>query len=106
MKTHPLRGEEILANIRDFDGCLSGVKHHHEHYDGSGYPDGLKGENIPIIPGIIAVADAFDAIISDRPYRKGIPKESAIQEICAFSGVWFNPKVAQAIAVLYEQGEI
>jgi len=106
MKTHPSRGAEILANIHDFEGCVAGVKYHHEHYDGSGYPEGLKGESIPIIPAIIAVADAFDAMTSDRPYRKGISKESAIREISVFSGVWFNPKVARAVEVLFEQGEI
>ena len=106
MKTHPTRGAEILANIRDFDGCIDGVKYHHEHYDGSGYPEGLKGEEVPIIAAIIAVADAFDAMTSDRPYRKGIDKEIAIREIASFSGVWFNPKVARAIEALFEQGEI
>jgi HD-GYP domain-containing protein (c-di-GMP phosphodiesterase class II) len=106
MKTHPSRGAEILANIRDFDGCVVGVRHHHEHYDGSGYPDGLVGENIPLIAAIIAVADAFDAMTSDRPYRKGINREAAIREIGAFSGVWFNPKVVTGIRALFELNEI
>lgn len=106
MRTHPVRGAEILANIRDFDGCVAGVKHHHEHYDGSGYPDGLKGDAIPVIPAIIAVADAYDAMTSDRPYRTGFGKERAMAEIRAYSGVWFDPKVAQAVEALYECGEI
>ncbi|MBF0386348.1 MAG: HD domain-containing protein [Candidatus Omnitrophica bacterium] len=106
IRTHPSRGAEILANIRDFDGCVAGVKHHHEHYDGSGYPDGLKGGDIPIIAAIISVADAFDAMTSDRPYRKGFSKESAMIEIRKFSGVWFDPKVTEALEALYEHGQI
>jgi HD-GYP domain-containing protein (c-di-GMP phosphodiesterase class II) len=106
IRTHPKRGAEMLAAIRDFDGCVAGVRHHHEHYDGSGYPDGLKGEDIPMIAAIIAVADAFDAMTSDRPYRAGFSKERAIREIHEFSEVWFNPKAVKAIEALYEQGEI
>ncbi len=106
IRAHPLRGAEILANIRDFDGCVAGVKHHHEHYDGSGYPDGLKGEDIPVIAAIIAVADAYDAMTTDRPYRDGFGKEHAIAEIRDYSGVWFDPKVARALEALFEQGEI
>ncbi|NTV30184.1 MAG: HD domain-containing protein, partial [Candidatus Omnitrophica bacterium] len=69
MKTHVVRGSEILAPIKDFEGCIAGVKFHHERYDGSGYPEGLKGDDIPLIAMIIAVADTFDAITTDRPYR-------------------------------------
>ncbi len=106
MKTHPTRGADILASIKDFEGCILGVKHHHEHYDGSGYPDGVKGESISTIASIISVADAYDAMTSDRPYRKGFSKERALKEIGEYSGVWFNPRVSLAVESLYEQGEI
>lgn len=106
IRTHPLRGAEILANIRDFDGCVAGVKHHHEHYDGSGYPDGLKGGDIPVIAAVIAVADVYDAMTSDRPYRKGLNNEHAITEIHNYSGVWFDPKVVRAFEALIDQGDI
>jgi HD-GYP domain-containing protein (c-di-GMP phosphodiesterase class II) len=104
MKTHSVRGAEMLAPIKDFEGCIAGVKHHHEHYDGTGYPDGLKGEDIPLIAAIIAVADTFDAITTDRPYRKGKTKEHAIDEIRRLTGTWFHPKAACALIELYEKG--
>ncbi|MBF0486287.1 MAG: HD domain-containing protein [Candidatus Omnitrophica bacterium] len=106
MKTHSTRGAEILLPIRDFEGCIDGVKHHHEHFDGTGYPDGLKGDDIPFIAAIIAVADALDAITTDRPYRGGMSKEHAIQELVRLSGVWFHPKPVQAAVELYEKGMI
>lgn len=106
MRTHPVRGAEILSAIKDFEGCIAGVKYHHEHYDGSGYPEGLKGDAIPIIASIIAVADAFDAMTTDRPYRKGFSKEKAVQEIRSFSRTWFDPRVVQSIESLYAQGEV
>ncbi|MBF0619223.1 MAG: HD domain-containing protein [Candidatus Omnitrophica bacterium] len=106
MRTHSVRGAEILAPVRDFDGCTAGVRHHHEHFDGSGYPDGLKGEEIPMIAAIIAVADTFDAITTDRPYRQALPKEHAIGEIRKYSGVWFHPDATKALIDLYEQGQI
>ena len=104
MKTHAARGAEILSSVKDFEGCISGVKHHHERYDGSGYPDGLKGDNIPLIASIIAVADTLDAITTDRPYRKGKSKEHAVDEIRLLTGTWFNPKPAQALIELYDRG--
>jgi HD-GYP domain-containing protein (c-di-GMP phosphodiesterase class II) len=106
MKTHVTRGAEIMAPIKDFEGCIAGVKYHPERYDGTGYPEGLSGENIPMIAAIISVADVFDAITTDRPYRKGQTKEYAIGEIRRLTGVWFNPKPAQAMIDLYEKGLI
>jgi HD-GYP domain-containing protein (c-di-GMP phosphodiesterase class II) len=106
MKTHSKRGADILSPLADFEGCVAGIRHHHERYDGSGYPDGLKGEDIPIIAAIIAVADTFDAMTTDRPYRAGHPKEHAFHEIRTCSGVRFNPRVVDALVVLYESGEI
>ncbi len=106
MKTHTTRGAEILSPLTGFEECINGVKYHHERYDGSGYPDGLKGESIPMIAAIIAVADTFDAITTDRSYRKGLSKEIAITEIQKYSGKQFNPKPVQALVELYRKGEL
>jgi len=106
MKQHTLRGVEILKHIPEFEECLDGVKYHHERYDGTGYPDGLKGEEIPMIAAILAVADTMDAMTSDRPYRKGLSKEVAISEIKRNAGIQFNPVVVRALLELYEQNKI
>lgn len=106
MKTHTTRGAEILKPLTEFTQCLDGVKYHHERYDGNGYPEGLKGDNIPMVAAIIGVADAFDAITTDRSYRKGMNKEVAIAEIKANIGKQFNPLPAQALIELFERGEV
>jgi HD-GYP domain-containing protein (c-di-GMP phosphodiesterase class II) len=81
MKKHPLIGANILSMIDEFHAPILGVKYHHEHHDGSGYPEGLKGEKIPLIAQIISVADTFDAMITERPYRHGLSKEEAARLI-------------------------
>ncbi len=106
MKTHAQRGADILSSLTDFEGCMSGVKHHHEKYNGSGYPDGLKGDDIPMISSIISVADTFDAITTDRPYRKAHAKDYAINEIKKYAGTWYHPLPAAAMIALYEDGMI
>ena len=106
MKTHTTRGAEILSPLTGFEECINGVKYHHERYDGAGYPDGLKGESIPMIAAIIAVADTFDAITTDRSYRKGLSKEIALAEIQKYSGKQFNPRPVQALVELYHKGEL
>ena len=106
MKTHTSRGAEILSSLTGFEEVINGVKYHHERYDGKGYPDGLTGENIPMIAAIIAVADTFDAITTDRSYRKGLSKEVAIGEVQKFSMKQFNPKPVQALFELYNKGEL
>ncbi len=106
MKTHTTRGVEILAPLTGFEECISGVKSHHERYDGGGYPEGLKGEAIPMVAAIIAVADTFDAITTDRSYRKGLSKEIAILEIQKNACKQFNPKPVQALVELYNKGEL
>lgn len=106
MKQHTLRGIEIVKHITEFKECLDGIKYHHERYDGKGYPEGLKGEAIPMPAAIIAVADTYDAMTSDRSYRKGLPKETAIAEIKKNSGVQFNPVPVRAMVELFEAGKI
>lgn len=106
MQEHPLIGVTILEPIKELEESIKGVKFHHERYDGSGYPEGLKGEAIPLIAAIIAVADAFDAMITDRPYRKGLSEKEAIEEIKRESGRQFDTRVAGALVQLYEEGSI
>ncbi|MBN1852750.1 MAG: HD-GYP domain-containing protein [Pirellulales bacterium] len=79
IKSHPDLGWDILSELTQLHSALPGVVHHHEQYNGSGYPDGLKGEEIPLDGRIMAIADAFDAMTSDRPYRPGMPNEKAIE---------------------------
>lgn len=106
MKNHTLKGLEILKPLTGIEECKKGVKSHHERYDGKGYPDGLKGESIPMIAAIIAVADAFDAMTSDRPYRKGSSQQAAMNEIKKYVGVQFNPLPVKALVELHEKGEV
>jgi HD-GYP domain-containing protein (c-di-GMP phosphodiesterase class II) len=106
MKTHTIRGAEILAPLTGFEEVINGVKYHHERYDGKGYPEGLKGEDIPMIAAIIAVADTFDAMTTDRPYRKGFSKEKAILEVQECVNKQFNSKPVQALVELYNKGEV
>jgi HD-GYP domain-containing protein (c-di-GMP phosphodiesterase class II) len=106
IKEHSLIGVTILQPIRELYNSILGVKYHHERYDGLGYPEGLKGEEIPLIASIISVADAFDAMISDRPYRKSLSKEDAIAEIKRQSGTQFDPQVVSAFMELFQEGKI
>ncbi len=106
MKEHTVIGEKILESIQELENCVKGVKYHHERYDGTGYPEGLKGDQIPLIAAIIAVADSYDAMVSDRPYRKGLPQEKAMDEIEKLAGKQFHPDVAVAMVELYREGKL
>lgn len=96
MKLHPLHGQKILRNIEFLDGAARVVCQHHEKWDGSGYPHGLRGEDIDIGARIFAVVDAFDAMISDRVYRKGRPYKDALEELERCAGTQFDPIVVEA----------
>ncbi|MBI5044221.1 MAG: response regulator, partial [Nitrospirae bacterium] len=78
MKSHPVKGAEICKNLKTLTDALPIIRSHHEKCDGSGYPDGLKKDEIPVIARIMAIVDVYDAIITDRPYRKGLPQDTAI----------------------------
>lgn len=106
IKEHPSIGVTILQPIKELEDSILGVKYHHERYDGRGYPDGLKGEAIPIIASIISVADSFDAMTSDRPYRRGLYKNDAIDEIGRLGGAQFNPQVAGAFVDICNENKI
>ena len=94
MKSHPVLGEKIVVNIKKLQIISEWVKAHHEKWNGTGYPDGLKGEEIPIASRIIAIADTYDAMTSTRPYRTALSHETAISEISRCSGTQFDPKLA------------
>jgi HD-GYP domain-containing protein (c-di-GMP phosphodiesterase class II) len=96
IKRHPDEGWGILLELEQLNYVLPGVLHHHEQVDGSGYPDGLKGEKIPLDARIMAVADAYDAMTSDRAYRKGMPHERAIEIIKAGAGSQWDAHVVDA----------
>jgi putative two-component system response regulator len=93
MKQHPVRGVEILAPLRQPQMILDGVRYHHERYDGRGYPDGLKGENIPETGRLIAIADAYDAMTSDRAYRKALSHEEALNRLRSDAQKQFDPRM-------------
>jgi len=106
IREHPLIGVNILQPIKELGESVMGVKYHHERHDGKGYPEGLKGDDIPIIAAIIAVADSFDAMTSDRPYRRHMPEEEALAEIKRLSGLQFNPLVATAFINLCSENKV
>lgn len=97
MQTHPIVGERMLKGIDFLADALPVIRHHHERWEGTGYPDRLRGEEIPLGARIVAVCDAFDAMTSDRPYRKAMPAEAACEEIVACSGTHFDPVCASLL---------
>jgi len=96
MRNHTVAGAGILETIPELRPVLSIVRSHHERWNGTGYPDGLCGEQIPLLARIVAVADAFDAMVSDRPYRQGMSTAEALAELRARSGSDFDPGCVQA----------
>ncbi len=106
MKIHPARGAEMIENISFLKNIIPYCLYHHEKYDGTGYPYGLKGEEIPIEGRVISVADAFDAMTSNRPYRKGMPIEVAIAELEAGSGTQFDTECVNAMLEAFNNGKI
>jgi putative nucleotidyltransferase with HDIG domain len=105
MEEHPVIGATILASYSSFKESVEIVRHHHERWDGKGYPDGLKGDAIPIGSRIITVVDAFDAMTSDRPYRKGMSVVEAVERLKSGMGSQFDPRTCACfIQVLIEEG--
>lgn len=106
MKQHTVIGSEILKDIKMIEGIDIGAKSHHEKYDGTGYPDNILGENIPYIARIIAVADAFDAMTSNRVYRNKLDIDYVIKEFKRCRGTQFDPKIADILIKLVEENRI
>jgi putative nucleotidyltransferase with HDIG domain len=103
MKKHPTIGQQMLLSMKLPDTAAAIVGQHHEKWDGSGYPLGLRGEQIHIGARVFSVVDAFDAITSDRVYRQGKPYEAALEEIQKFSGIQFDPDVVKAFTAIDQQ---
>lgn len=105
IKSHSVMGEEIIQPVGFLKKGLPLIRHHHERYDGRGYPDGLRGKAIPLMARIMAVADSFDAMTSDRPYRKALSLEKSIRELKKESGTQFDPEIVKAFLTLLSQKE-
>ncbi len=104
MRQHPTKGAEILEPINQFKNIIPGIKHHHEFYDGTGYPDGLKGDAIPLFARILTVADTVDAMSAERPYRKGKPMDAIIAELKKCAGTQFDPEVVNMFLKVVKKG--
>ena len=106
MKKHPVVGSEIIGHIKQLKDVIPGMRYHHERADGKGYPEGLKGADIPLIARIISVADTFDAMTTKRPYHGALNDNEAIEEIKRCSGFQFDKDVVDAFLETCENGEI
>jgi diguanylate cyclase (GGDEF)-like protein/putative nucleotidyltransferase with HDIG domain len=103
IREHPKFGVAILKHIKSLGSCLPVIQHHHEHFDGKGYPAGLSGENIPLEARILAVADAYDAMTSPRPYRpNALHHQEALEEIVRCAGSYFDPEIVRVFAAMWE----
>ncbi len=107
MRTHPIVGYNILKSIKDdfMPGLLEIILYHHERYDGKGYLYGLKSEEIPFLAKLVSIADSFEAMTSDRPYRKGMSQDDALAEISRCSGTQFDPYLAQKFIMMISQND-
>lgn len=103
MKRHVEYGAEILSRAPSLAKYIPSTRHHHEWHNGHGYPDRLAGDNIPLFAAVITIADTFDAMTSDRPYRKALSEESALNEIKRMSGVQFRPDIVEVFIDLMEK---
>lgn len=106
MKKHPEIGAEIIRHISSLKGVIPGILYHQERYDGKGYPSGISNGNIPISARIIAVCDTFDAMTTDRPYRKGLGVEKALEELKKFAGIQFDPDVVNGFISAFRKGKV
>jgi HD-GYP domain-containing protein (c-di-GMP phosphodiesterase class II) len=106
MKTHPQQGYKIMKNIPAMKEFLPGLYMHHEMVNGQGYPQGLKGEDIPLQAKIVSVADTFDAMTIDRPYSKGMSLEDSLDRIRSFVGTRYDGKVVEALVEACTDGQI
>lgn len=106
MKTHTTKGANILRPVAQLKDMIPGIELHHESLDGRGYPHGLKGDDIPLLPRIIAVADTFDALTTTRPYQQAYDPKEALGIIRNLSGKRLDPNAVAAICAIYERGEI
>jgi len=104
VERHPEIGARLVAPLGIATDIAAAIRHHHEWWDGSGYPDGLYGDDIPLTARIVQIADAFDAMTCDRPYRRALPREVVVRELQRFAGVQFDPALAKEFLLLVEAG--
>lgn len=107
IRKHPDKGVRILAKLASTDlyPIVDAVRYHHERYDGTGYPEGLSGKSIPLFARIIAIADSFDAMITDRPYRLGLGNAAALAEVRKFAGTQFDPALSELFLAMMQETE-
>jgi len=106
MRRHPEIGVDLVTPIGLSQNVVSIIRHHHEFYNGTGYPDGLKGEAIPLLTRIVSTSETFDAMVTDRPYRKALPMKEIVDELKRFSGVQFDPQLVELmLGIIEEKGE-
>ncbi|HYH50093.1 MAG TPA: HD-GYP domain-containing protein [Acidimicrobiia bacterium] len=103
MRTHPIIGYQLVADIPFLRTAALVVRCHHEMFDGTGYPAGLRGEEIPLAARVFSVVDAFDAMTADRPYRAALPLDAAVEELQKMTGTQFDPEVVRVFAPLSER---
>ncbi|MFM8321710.1 MAG: HD-GYP domain-containing protein, partial [Chloroflexota bacterium] len=106
IRRHPVTGAEMIKDVPFLTGCISYVRHHHEQWQGGGYPDGLAGEAIPDGARILAVVDAFDRICSPRVYAAARPADQALDELRALAGRRYDPAVVEALYAAWQAGEV
>jgi HD-GYP domain-containing protein (c-di-GMP phosphodiesterase class II) len=106
MKTHTTKGANILRPVAQLEDMIPGIELHHESLDGRGYPNGLKGDEIPMMARIIMAADTFDAMTTDRPYQQAMDPDYVVQTINSLVGTKFDPKVVAALTAIFERGEL
>ena len=104
IKSHPRLGANIVGNIPNLVPCTSSILHHHERWDGGGYPEGLKGEEISIEARILAISDSFEAVTSTRPYRAALCSEKAIKELRRCAGSQFDHELVEVFIGIIEAG--
>jgi len=106
IKEHPAKGANIMAPIKQLEKIIPPMRHHHERYDGAGYPDGLRGDAIPLPARIISVADTFDAMTSDRPYQSARLEPEVVEKLKEWAGTRYDPEVCEAFAKAYNKNRI
>jgi putative nucleotidyltransferase with HDIG domain len=106
IKQHPGKGANIMGPIKQLTKIIPSMRHHHERYDGEGYPDGIRGEEIPLPARIIAVSDTFDAMTSDRPYQLAMDEDKVVELIMGWSGTRYDPEVCKAFAKAFKKNRV
>jgi HD-GYP domain-containing protein (c-di-GMP phosphodiesterase class II) len=106
MKGHPAKGAAIMSGVAQLIDIVPGMKYHHEKWGGGGYPDGIEGEEIPMQARIVAIADTFDAMTTNRPYQKAMEINYVVEKIKSFAGTRFDPKVVESFVQAVKRGDI